>query len=498
MESHDSERESGLETEYYYSTPGRPALGPCTLAQLRVLWMSGHIVGDTPLWQDGMSAWLPSRDIPAVAAALQQLPQPPQLAAAGELWFCADSDSARPRGGLTTQQVGVLLQNGEIDGLTQVWRQGMAEWCELGKIDELKAVLIKLEPDDQDHEAAHAAQAWQEQQFEAFDPSDELDPLPSTKLPDKAAMPDGRPSRPSPAAEGAKPKRVRKKAPKFVQDGRSNIYVNGIPPSAGEEELVECFKVAGLLKTDPSTGRPRIKRYMDEQGRPKQDALITFLKPESVPLAVTLRDGFEMQPGAVLTVQPAKFEMRGEVNIKQHRFGKDEMLLRKKQKLVEQRQLAQWEDGLLTGADGKRQCTVVLFGLFSTDEAAAADAAFYANRKQDVEVECRKAGEIEKVTLFEGSERGAAAVRFKTADDAEKCVAMMNERQFGTSQLSCELYDGVSDYRVKPACTVLGEGAAGTAMGDGAESVEDQMRNLDGFAEWLEADSTDEEVEAED
>ena len=107
-------------------------------------------------------------------------------------------------------------------------------------------------------------------------------------------------------------------------------------------------------------------------------------------------------------------------------------------------------------------------------------------------MESKKAGEIEKVTIFEGSERGVAAVRFKQADDAEKCVAMMNERQFGASQVTAELYDGVSDYRVKPKLVEEQGGAAGAGA---AESLEEQEKKLDDFADWLEADSTDEELE---
>ena len=96
-----------------------------------------------------------------------------------------------------------------------------------------------------------------------------------------------------------------------------------------------------------------------------------------------------------------------------------------------------------------------------------------------------------------------AAVRFKQADDAEKCVSMMNERQFGANQLQCELYDGVSDYRARPKLLDLadssGGAAGGGAAGGGAAAAEEEERNLDGFADWLEADSTDEELDgAED
>lgn len=56
------------------------------------------------------------------------------------------------------------------------------------------------------------------------------------------------------------------------------------------------------------------------------------------------------------------------------------------------------------------------------------------------------------MTLFEGSESGAAAVKYKGAEApeaAQRCVAMMSGRSFGGSLIKAELYDGVSDYRAK-------------------------------------------------
>ena len=40
---------------------------------------------------------------------------------------------------------------------------------------------------------------------------------------------------------------------KFVKKAGSNVYVSGLPEDVEQEELLECFKVAGLLKTDPAT-----------------------------------------------------------------------------------------------------------------------------------------------------------------------------------------------------------------------------------------------------
>ena len=56
---------------------------------------------------------------------------------------------------------------------------------------------------------------------------------------------------------------------------------------------------------------------------------------------------------------------------------------------------------------------MVLTGLFSAEEAAAAPPgdAFYTNLKQDIEVECKKAGDLDKVFVFEASEKGAVIAK---------------------------------------------------------------------------------------
>ena len=170
-------------------------------------------------------------------------------------------------------------------------------------------------------------------------------------------------------------------------------------------------------------------------------------------------------------------------------------MLRKRQRLLEQRALAEWEEGL---GGGRRNATVILTGLFDEAAAAQADADFYANLKQDVQVECAKAGAVDRVTIFVGSERGAAAVRFKSIDDAERCVAMLHDRQFGQANVRCEIYDGVSDYRALAVQRAAAGASEGTAAA-GQESVEEQERKLDAFGQWLEAGSTDDEAgEGED
>ena len=101
-----------------------------------------------------------------------------------------------------------------------------------------------------------------------------------------------------------------------------------------------------------------------------------------------------------------------------------------------------------------------------------------------------QAGALDKVFVFEASEQGAVIAKFKSPEDAQCCVAMMNERKFGGAQISCIFYDGVTDYR---ALSVR-EASADPS----SQSTEEQEKNLNDYADWLEAESTDEELAADE
>ena len=98
-----------------------------------------------------------------------------------------------------------------------------------------------------------------------------------------------------------KPEKVAKK---------TAVYVTGLPSDVTAEELEEVFKKAGVFLIDPITSLPKIKLYKRENGDTKGDALVIYLRAESVALACQLLDDTPLRFGDKnnIKVEPAVFQ----------------------------------------------------------------------------------------------------------------------------------------------------------------------------------------------
>eukprot|EP00300_Choanocystis_sp_HF-7_P042670 c9390_g1_i1.p1 GENE.c9390_g1_i1~~c9390_g1_i1.p1 ORF type:complete len:383 (-),score=112.00 c9390_g1_i1:123-1271(-) len=223
----------------------------------------------------------------------------------------------------------------------------------------------------------------------------------------------------------------------------SNAYVDGLPDDVTAEEIANTFSKYGALKMEDDTGLPRIKIYKTDQGFLKGDALISFMFEESVDLAIQVLDGTPLRPGhpAKMKITKAVFKQKGETY-----QPKDLNQLRQAEKLnrAKAKQVSSWGE---SGEVGSLRI-VVIKNMFDPKE-------FEQNREEEVKLfgeevqeECTRFGEVERVTVFDRHPAGPVAVKFKESSAADACIEVMNGRWFAERQLTATFFDG-TDYRMK-------------------------------------------------
>ncbi|CEM09729.1 unnamed protein product [Vitrella brassicaformis CCMP3155] len=226
-----------------------------------------------------------------------------------------------------------------------------------------------------------------------------------------------------------------------------NVYVSGLPEDVTMEELEETFKKAGVFKLDPDTSLPKIKIYHDDAGRAKGDALISYVKEESVGLAVKYLHESYLRPDCVICVKQAEFEPPPteaapppEMQLKKRRIDRSKFMAVKN----EQNRLLGWSDDT---DDGSGRRIVLLKHMFSYQEAEEEDSAFYNELKEEVGEECSKWGPVDKVTPIERHPHGLVAVKFSNNEAAEAAIDALNGRNFAGRTIEAFFFDGKSDLK---------------------------------------------------
>ncbi|KAG2184153.1 hypothetical protein INT44_009168 [Umbelopsis vinacea] len=256
------------------------------------------------------------------------------------------------------------------------------------------------------------------------------------------------------------------------------IYVTGIPLDATVDEVKEVFSKCGVIMEDIATGEPRIKLYKDESGALKGDALITFFKEESVPLAINLLDDAEFRLGdasSKIHVQQAEFKERDPSAVTQNKKSTMEKMKARKKLHQLQRKL-DWVDDEVGKKNEKFRKIIILKNMYTQQELDD-DPALLLELKDDVREECERLGEVTNVIMYDKSPGGIISVRFKEPESAEACIKLMDKRYFAGKQISAEIYDGTTKYQKSGS--------------NDAEDDEAEKARLEKYARWLESQEED-------
>ncbi|XP_003744108.1 HIV Tat-specific factor 1 [Galendromus occidentalis] len=244
----------------------------------------------------------------------------------------------------------------------------------------------------------------------------------------------------------------------------TKVYVSGLPTEDfDDEKFMEMMSKYGMLFKDAS-GKYRAKLYKDANGKLKGDGICTYLKVESVDLAIQLLDGSQMGDQQV-HVERARFQMKGEFDPSK----KPKPLMKKEKEKLKKKieKLFAWKPDKLRGERNKWENTVVIRNFFEPQEFDQ-DPRLVLEYQKDLREECEsKFGETKKVVIYDRNPQGVATVTFKDVEHADACITTMKGRFFAGRQLEADHWDGKEKFKIV----------------ESEEQLEERMKKWDEFLE---------------
>ncbi|KAF9896325.1 hypothetical protein BX616_007678, partial [Lobosporangium transversale] len=254
----------------------------------------------------------------------------------------------------------------------------------------------------------------------------------------------------------------------------SSVFVTGLPFDTDVEEVADVFKKGGVFMEDEK-GVPKIKLYTDKEGRRTGEGLVSYLRPESVALAIDLLDDTEFRPGVErgrVRVQQAQFKEKEKPEQTKSTLSEDQKkkVQKKYQKLEKKLDWFEDDENLVKAEKWNKVC--ILKHMFTLQELEA-DPTLLLDLKEDIREECEKVGEVTNVIIYDHHPEGVVSVRFKDKESAELCVRLMSGRYFAGQKVVAEIYDGHTKYDVKKSKEEL---------------EQEEKQRLDRYAKWLESE----------
>ena len=254
----------------------------------------------------------------------------------------------------------------------------------------------------------------------------------------------------------------KKKNQWYAPKVNSNIYVNCLPKDINEKEIIEYFSRCGFIRKDQRNDQYKVKLYKDSNGKNKGDALISFLREESVTMAVELLNETEIRPGFKIKVEKANFEQRGDY--KPRETYKLDNIHRFKNKTDMNRMLGWNEED-----NEKGLRIVVLKNMFEPKEFFE-DEGLRKDLELDIIEECESNfGQVDKFLIYDENPDGIVKIKFNTPAAAEKCIKELHQRYYNEKLIEAFYWDGKTDFAKFQ------------------EDISSQEKRIDEFGRWLES-----------
>ncbi|KAG5879444.1 hypothetical protein JTB14_027681 [Gonioctena quinquepunctata] len=225
----------------------------------------------------------------------------------------------------------------------------------------------------------------------------------------------------------------------------TSVYVSNLPTDIEEQEFVDFMQKCGLVMRDPQTGNFKIKLYREPgTSFPKGDALCTYIRIESVELALKLLDGNDLN-GQKIKVERAKFQMKGEFDPKlkpKMKKKKDKLKLKKQQE-----KLFDWRPEKKLGEKAKHEKVVIVRNLFDP-KIFDTEVGLILEFQEDLREECAKHGEVRRVLIYDRHPEGIAQINMSSPEEADQIVSVLNDRWFMKRQLKAEIWDGRTKFKI--------------------------------------------------
>jgi len=261
-----------------------------------------------------------------------------------------------------------------------------------------------------------------------------------------AAAPD--PANPIPPSGD---KSLKRKAPNpaqwFELDDAQNtkVYVSNLPLDITEEEFMEFMSKCGIIMKDTSTGDAKMKLYTDSDGNKKGDGLCTYIKIESVHLALQILDGSDLR-GHKVSVERAQFQLKGAYDPTKKPKSKKRKDKEKVKKMQEK--LFEWKPEKMRGERSKHERIVVVQNAFSPADFDS-DVGLILEYQQDFREEAGKCGTCKKVVVFDRHPEGILQIYMTSPEEADGVVTLFNNRFFGGKKITAFNWDGHTKYKIE-------------------------------------------------